>query len=461
MSTPNTNITDSTRSTQARTARLVLLTLATIATAACGGGGGGGGSSSAADTSTTPPGDTTATAPDNGATVPTALPYTIVDTGQTRTYGDLSEIAAPTVGAAYYGQDAQHSGNTPSYTDHGDGTVTDNVTGLMWQQSPDRDGNGIINAADKLSYADALAGAASLTLGGHNDWRLPTIKELYSLINFTGIDPDAASLNTAGLTPFIDATTFTFGYGDTAAGERIIDSQWATSTLYVSTVMFGQRAMFGVNFADGRIKGYPADPMPGLGTSKTYYVLYVRGNTAYGVNDYVDNGDGTVSDRATGLMWAQNDSGAAMNWGDALAWVTRMNSASYLGYSDWRLPDAKELHSIVDYTRSPDTTASAAIDPLFNVSVITNEAGSIDYPCYWSSTTHVNTRSGGSAVYVAFGEALGYFPDASGNYQFIDVHGAGAQRSDPKVGTPSYGNGPQGDVRRVYNHVRPVRTIGQ
>lgn len=458
MPTPNTTTNDSTRSAPAHAARLVLLALATIATAACGGGGGG---SSAAGDSTAITGDTGTTAPDEGSTASTALPYAIVDTGQTRSYGDLSEIAAPAAGAAYAGQDAQHTGNTPSYTDNGDGTVSDNVTGLMWQQSPDRDGNGIINAADKLSYVDALAGAASLTLAGHNDWRLPTIKELYSLIDFTGVDPDAASLNSAGLTPFLDAATFRFGYGDTGAGERIIDSQWATSTLYVSTVMFGQRAMFGVNFADGRIKGYPADPMPGLGTAKTYYVLYVRGNTAYGINDYVDNGDGTISDRATGLMWARNDSGAAMNWGDALAWVARMNSESYLGYADWRLPDAKELHSIVDYTRSPDTTASAAIDPLFNVSVITNEAGSIDYPCYWSSTTHVNTRGGGSAVYVAFGEALGYFPDASGNYQFVDVHGAGAQRSDPKVGTPSYGNGPQGDVRRIYNHVRAVRNIGQ
>jgi hypothetical protein len=457
MSTPNTT-NDPTRNAPAHAARLALLALATIATTACGGGGGG---SSAAGDSTAITGDAGTTAPDDGSTTTLALPYAIVDTGQTITYGDLAEITPPAAGAAYFGQDAQHTGNTPSYTDNGDGTVSDNVTGLMWQQSPDRDGNGSIDAADKLSYAEALAGAASLTLAGHSDWRLPTIKELYSLINFSGVDPDPSSLSTTGLTPFLDSGVFGFAYGDTGAGERIIDSQWATSTLYVSTVMFGERAMFGVNFADGRIKGYPADPMPGLGTAKTYYVLYVRGNTAYGVNDFANNGDGTISDRATGLMWARDDSGSAMNWGDALAWIVQKNSENYLGHADWRLPDAKELHSIVDYTRSPDTTASAAIDPLFNVSVITNKAGTTDYPFYWSSTTHLNGQGGGSAVYVAFGEALGYFPDASNTYSFIDVHGAGAQRSDPKVGTPSYGNGPQGDVRRVYNHVRAVRTIGQ
>ena len=66
------------------------------------------------------------------------------------------------------------------------------------------------------------------------------------------------------------------------------------------------------------------------------------------------------------------------------------------------------------------------------------------------------------AVYIAFGEALGYMemPPNSGNYQLLDVHGAGAQRSDPKSGDPAdwpHGNGPQGDVVRIYNYVHAVR----
>ena len=77
-----------------------------------------------------------------------------------------------------------------------------------------------------------------------------------------------------------------------------------------------------------------------------------------------------------------------MNWQEALAWVQARNAANYLGHADWRLPNAKELQSIVDYTRSPDTTASAAIDPLFTCTGITNEAGKADYPFYWTSTTH-------------------------------------------------------------------------
>ena len=310
--------------------------------------------------------------------------------------------------------------------------LADNVTGLMWQQGADTDGDGDIDVDDKLTYDEAMAGVDSFGLAGYDDWRLPTIKELYSLIDFNGLDPSGyGGSDTSSLVPFIDTDYFDFGYGDTNAGERIIDAQFATSTLYVSTTMGGAETMFGVNFADGRIKGYPTGPMPGQSGGKLYYVLYVRGNSDYGINDFADNDSGTITDNATGLMWSQDDSGSGLNWEEALAYVEAQNDANYLGYSDWRLPNVKELQSIVDYTRSPDTTDSAAINPLFNVTTITNEADQIDYPAYWSSTTHANMRSGGNASYVNFGRSMGYM-----NGRWMDVHGAGAQRSDPKSGDP-------------------------
>jgi hypothetical protein len=189
-----------------------------------------------------------------------------------------------------------------------------------------------------------------------------------------------------------------------------------------------------------------------------FNVRYVRGNLAYGENDFFDNGDGTTSDLATGLMWSQDDSGVGMNWEEALAYVQDLNDANYLGYSDWRLPNAKELQSIVDYTRSPDTTNSAAIDPMFNVTSITNEAGQLDWAFYWTGTTHASARGGQAAVYICFGRGLGYM-----NNQFVDVHGAGCQRSDPKTGSASQyptGRGPQGDAIRIDNFVRVVRGEG-
>jgi hypothetical protein len=187
----------------------------------------------------------------------------------------------------------------------------------------------------------------------------------------------------------------------------------------------------------------------------------------YGENNFIISGEGTLTDRSTGLMWAREDSGEGMTWEEALAWVEEKNTEVYLGYSDWRLPDAKELHTLVDYSRSPDTTGSATIDPVFEVTPIVNEGGELDFPFYWSSTTHLDgppESRGDHAVYVAFGRALGFMesPPGSGIYQLMDVHGAGAQRSDPKAGNPDdypYGHGPQGDVIRIYNYVRPVRTL--
>jgi hypothetical protein len=388
-----------------------------------------------------------------------AQSYAIVDTNQTTFYSNTSSIAAPSSGQAFYGQDAQFTGNAPSYTTSGDGlVVTDNVTGLEWTQSADWSGDGNVNVSDKFTYAQAQAYVSTLNAqnyGGYNDWRMPSTKELYSLIDFTGTDPDPMASGSAGLTPFIDSSVFEFGYGDTAAGERVIDSQWVVSTIYVGTVMGGQEAMFGVNFADGRIKGYPTTGGPG--GAMDYYARFVRGNESYGDNALTDNGNGTITDSATELMWSQDDNATGVNWEDALAWVEQKNAENYLGHDDWRLPDVKELQSIVDYTRSPDTTGSAAIDEVFDATTLTNLDGQEDYGFYWSGTTHVSANGAvDRAAYVCFGRGMGQMMG-----DIMDVHGAGCQRSDPKDGDessyPLAGQGPQGDVQRVFNFVRLVR----
>jgi hypothetical protein len=362
-----------------------------------------------------------------------ATTYPIVDTGQTQTYGN------------YVGQDAHYAANGPSYKDNEDGTVSDLITGLMWTQNP----------GEKMTLAAAEKGAIQCNIGGHSDWRLPTIKELYSLIQLDGTDPDPMSSDISDLKPFIDSSVFKFQYGDPDKGERIIDSQFATSTIYVGTTMGGNKTMFGVNFADGRIKGYPIESRRG---AKTFFVLYVRGNPEYGKNKFKDNGDGTITDKATGLIWMKTDSGMGMNWPTALEYAENSELA---GHTDWRLPNAKELQSIIDYTRSPDTSDSAAINPIFDATEINNEGGEKDYGHYWTSSTHVGTRGSDTAVYFAFGRSLGFMKDRrTGETTLMDVHGAGSQRSDPKTGDASnfpQGRGPQGDVIRIENMVRLVR----
>lgn len=464
--------------------------------------------------------------------------YKIVDTGQSKCFDNTKEIEAPTIGDDFYGQDAQFTGNIASYTDNGDGTATDNITGLIWQKS-----------YTVMSYKEALNAAKKFNLAGYNDWRIPTIKEAYSLILFSGSDvsPETSGDNGFSGTPFIDTTYFDFQYG--ANGNRPIDSQMLSSTLYVGSTD-RENLIFGVNFADGRIKGYGL----GFGSGdKQFLVRFVRGGD-YGINKFSDNGDETISDTATSLMWSKADSKTSMNWEDALLYAQEMNKANYLGYSDWRVPNAKELQSIVDYTRSPKTTQSAAIDPIFEVTTITDEAGVDDYPFYWSSTTHESSGSvnGSAAVYVAFGRSLGNMSNSQGigvmphggdggggdlkggdNHRvqrgehppmdgeqrgehppmdgvqhgerppmdgaqhgerppmdraqhgdhprgekpnhtqnhaerdnktpnWVDIHGAGSQRSDPKVGDATQyadGHGPQGDAIRIYNYVRLVRDL--
>lgn len=374
--------------------------------------------------------------------------YAVAGTGQVRCYDDRAEIACPLPGQPWFGQDAQSQSPVPAYHDNGDGTVSDLGTGLTWVKSP----------GAKVGHAEAASGAASCRVGGHGDWRLPSVKELYSLILFSGTDVSsclAPGGSCPDPVPFLDTRFFDFSYGDTAAGERVIDAQYWSSTPYVSTTMNGERTVFGVNFADGRIKGYPSDRM-------RQFVRYVRG-PAYGVNDFADGGDGTVTDRATGLTWDASDSGVGLAWKDALAWVQARNAARHRGHDDWRLPDAKELQSLVDYTRSPATTGSAAIDPRFQTTAIVDERGHPGYACYWASTTHADASGSGAwAVYVCFGEALGWIPSpVTGAWAVLDVHGAGAQRSDPKAGSAAsypHGHGPQGDVVRVANFVRLVRS---
>ncbi|MBD1259306.1 DUF1566 domain-containing protein [Maribacter polysiphoniae] len=369
-----------------------------------------------------------------------SYPYAIVDTGVETFYTDLAITSALSDGDAFYGQDAYYTGNTPSYTDNGDGTITDNVTGLLWEQ----------DMGEKLTLEEAIAKAEASTLGGYTDWRVPTIKELYSLIQFTG-----QVMGEQAVEMFIDTDYFNQPLGDVGIGEREIDAQTWSSTEYVGLTMDSDETIFGVNFVDGRIKGYPKYKKA-TGSANTMYFRMVRGNTDYGNNSFVNNGDGTVSDHATGLMWQKADDGVARDWEEALAYAENLELGTH---SDWRLPNAKELQSIVDYTRSPQTTNSPAIDPIFDTTEINDPEGNPgQYPFFWSGTTHLDGANPySSAVYIAFGEGQGMMDGT-----LMDVHGAGCQRSDPKSGdSNAYPEffGPQGDVRYVYNYVRCVRDI--
>lgn len=370
--------------------------------------------------------------------------YPLVASGQAFAYDlDGALIEGLTSGDDLYGQDAHYlKGQTMSYTKNADGTVTDNVTGLTWQETP---------TTVDFTWADANEYCENLELGAYDDWRMPTAKELFSISDFTTGWP---YLNT--------------DYFDLASGEASKDEQFWTSNLYVGvTEEGGENAAFGVNHVTGHIKAYAAaggpppfsmlsltdsiTPPPDdslMGNPMAKYVRAVRGDV-YGVNDYVDNGDATITDKATGLMWSQNDNGEGLEWDDALSYAENSDLA---GHSDWRLPNVKELQSIVDYTRSITATdaenVGPATDPLFNCTPIISEAGYTDYAYYWTGTSAYFSPASTEmyyAWYVAFGRAV--------NDQGEDFHGAGAVRFDTKHVDGAAGE----DAERYYNFVFIVR----
>lgn len=247
------------------------------------------------------------------------------DTGQTDDY------------TATFGEDSDYTINPPLYTPNDDGTVTDNVTGLMWQQQDDD---------TTRTWGEATTYCTDLTLTGYTDWRLPNNNELATIIDYGADNPP------------IDITAFP----GTNTSEY-----WssATSALSPSHAWYGEfiRGEFSIEIK-----------------TESYYVRCVRGEPL-SFGNFNDNGDSTISDSVTGLMW-QKTNGGGMNWEAALTYCEGLGLA---GHSDWRLPNIKDLASIVDYTKS-----SPAID--------TSYFPGTSQVYYWTSTTNVPYPVGAWAV---------------------------------------------------------------
>ena len=127
--------------------------------------------------------------------VPLCSERGLPDTGQTACYSESGAGGALSCGIIFpqacpgFGQDATVKTGCPNdanrFTDHGDGTVTDNCTGLMWQkESADFNDDGNVDDLDRVTWCEALAFCASLTFAGHTDWRLPNVRELQSIVDY-------------------------------------------------------------------------------------------------------------------------------------------------------------------------------------------------------------------------------------------------------------------------------------
>jgi len=120
---------------------------------------------------------------------------------------------------------------------------------------------------------------------------------------------------------------------------------------------------------------------------------------------FVDNGDGTITDKATGLMWPADSNGVGCNGGASKTWTTAMTWARglvFAGYSDWRLPNVYELQSIINYAR---------INPCIDTTFFLNTKDKY----YWSSTTKLDQTTYKMPVH--FGAGYSYWGSyACSNY---------------------------------------------
>jgi hypothetical protein len=329
------------------------------------------------------PNSATVTISDDDAlpTVSIRLPKT----GQRNCYDSLGNV----IPCAGTGQDGDVQAGAPwpnpRFTDNGDGTITDNLTGLMWTKDANLWGSW-------SSWLDALEYIAAMNAGfyghfGYTDWRLPNINEIESLAN-------ANEANSA---------TWLTGQGfDNVQFQDNWSFYWSATT-DASYTGWAWRLDFWpwVQYAEGWSKGGAGCIWPvrstqsealNLGpiwkTGQTItYALGDDGDIQTGVSwptpRFIEQSDGTVSDNLTGLMWTKGahapgpaycNPGQTKTWEDAFVHVICLNSASYLGYSDWRLPNRKELLSLTD--RSSYDPALPTNHPFVNVEWY-----------YWSSTT--------------------------------------------------------------------------
>lgn len=249
------------------------------------------------------------------------------DTGETISYTNTP------------GEDADFNIHPPYFIINGNGTVTDTVTGLMWQQT---DG-GEMTVESAVIYCDTLS------LGGYTDWRMPNPHELFSIINHQNVNP---ALNTA-VFPNTGAAYWW------SSVRQINDSNkvWCTNS-------------------GGGVGNHPKSETISAGGTKKFHIRAVRDVTAPTTIPYhfTDNGNGTITDNLTNLVWQKNAYPDSLTWEQALTYADTLTQS---GLTDWRLPNIKELQSLNDESR---------INPSINNTFFTNIATNK----YWSSTTLPN-----------------------------------------------------------------------
>jgi len=228
-----------------------------------------------------------------------------------------------------------------------DHTVRDHLTGAVWTRNTSP-------TEYPLTCDEALAFVLDMCtrrVHGYSDWRLPPRRLLFSLISHQNVNPSLFSEH-----PFENVFPGYFWTEETFS--RLPDQAW-----YIH--LGGGRIHHGMK--QGSYMVWP------VSTGEHEWVESIpKANIRFTVDE------GCVRDRQTGLIWSKdaNPAGGPLTWQDALSTVDALNSERFGGQRDWRMPNIREIESLVDLeTHSP---ALSTGHPFVNVQ-----------DAYWSSTTSV------------------------------------------------------------------------
>jgi hypothetical protein len=373
-------------------------------------------------------------------TIPNQCGNGIVDVGEDCDFGDLNSETCATLGmfgdGLRCGADCvfDTSGcSATQYEDTGVGTVIDHETGLEWEKKTAGNVSDVFRWEDAFAYVHGVSGDAGAPptgsvqgLGGHSDWRLPSHTELQTLL----LEPFPC-----GMSPCIDpifGPTAVLAHWTATTAVGFPDQAWgvAFGTAFVNfaSKSFGNHVR-AVRHATPPPSSCPATGLPATGQMISYGPGSDGDVQAGAALSYVDNGDGTITDLNTGLIWEKkDDSGGIHDMDNVYSWSTGTNymdgtmTTSFLatlnggdgfaGHTDWRIPNYRELQSILDVARRYPT-----VDPVFHQSVtcmgcsdITQTAcsctASTAPSVYWTSTTIAAISTGAWIVDFAVGSVF-------------------------------------------------------
>jgi len=216
------------------------------------------------------------------------------ETGLSVCFDDTAETPCPTAGEPFFGQDGNITRAEMALTDHGDGTVTEAVTGLTWQMEL---------ADESYTWWDAHTYCEELELGSSTDWRLPNRLEAMTVVDYASFSPAFPE--------------------ELPTEERI--EMWVSAEVDSGSAIY----LWAEN------GGCYNNPKHNL-----YGVRCVRGTRD--PQEWTHHGDGTMEDALTERMWTATHDGVVRNWSEALDYCQALELA---GFTNWRLPDIKELRS--------------------------------------------------------------------------------------------------------------------